>query len=222
MWEGPLMESTTTKDQRKGNEFIPGGLRRDRWDQHSGLQWFSILNNFMKAPGLLSIVVSEEAHVWFCDPKEEAPDPYGALEQVHPYHEKVNMVDPIFCWGSNRYQLPLHRKDSLSRAGVAAIARLMRSRRMRPACTGSSGSSPQDSCWRIPRFDLVPATVWWEKMDNDGYAIGLDRKRWLLKHRRNYLEGGKIDAYIYYPNVRSVEKLTRIMFPREFQPKHRS
>ena len=41
--------------------------------------------------GLLSIVVSEEGLVEldFYDPKEDAPDLYGALEQVHPYHEKV-------------------------------------------------------------------------------------------------------------------------------------
>lgn len=41
--------------------------------------------------GLLSIIVSKEGLVEldFYDPKEEAPDPYGALEQFHPYHEKV-------------------------------------------------------------------------------------------------------------------------------------
>ena len=41
--------------------------------------------------GLLSIIVSEEGLVEldFYNPKEDAPDPFGALEQFHPYHEKV-------------------------------------------------------------------------------------------------------------------------------------
>ena len=50
------------------------------------------LKQFYESPmGLLSIVVSEEGLVEldFYDPKEDAPDPYGALEQVHPFHEKV-------------------------------------------------------------------------------------------------------------------------------------
>ena len=50
------------------------------------------LKQFYESPmGLLSIIVSEEGLVEldFYDPKEDAPDPYGALEQVHPYHEKV-------------------------------------------------------------------------------------------------------------------------------------
>lgn len=86
------------------------------------------LKQFYESPmGLLSIVVSEEGLVEldFYDPKEEAPDPYGALEQVHPYHEKVKeWLEPLFCWGSNRYQLSISTaRDSLSRAGVAVIAR---------------------------------------------------------------------------------------------------
>ena len=37
--------------------------------------------------GLLSIIVSEEGLVEldFYNPKEDAPDPFGALEQFHPY-----------------------------------------------------------------------------------------------------------------------------------------
>ena len=86
------------------------------------------LKQFYESPmGLLSIVVSEEGLVEldFYDPKEDAPDPYGALEQVHPFHEKVKeWFGPLFCGGSNRYQLSTSTaRDSFSRAGVAVIAR---------------------------------------------------------------------------------------------------
>lgn len=50
------------------------------------------LKQFYESPmGLLSIIVSKEGLVEldFYDPKEDAPDPFGALEQFHPYHEKV-------------------------------------------------------------------------------------------------------------------------------------
>ena len=82
------------------------------------------LKQFYESPmGLLSIVVSEEGLVEldFYDPKEEAPDPYGALEQVHPYHEKVKeWLDHYFA--GNQLSTSTAR-DSFSRAGVAVIAR---------------------------------------------------------------------------------------------------
>ena len=50
------------------------------------------LKQFYESPmGLLSIIVSEEGLVEldFYDPKEDEPNPYGALEHDHHYHEKV-------------------------------------------------------------------------------------------------------------------------------------
>lgn len=69
------------------------------------------LKQFYESPmGLLSIVVSEEGLVEldFYDPKEEAPDPYGALEQVHPYHEKVKeWLDHYFAGDPIAISFPL-------------------------------------------------------------------------------------------------------------------
>ena len=75
---------------------------------------------------LLSIVVSEEGLVELDFViKREAPDPYGALEQVHPYHEKVKeWLDHYFAGNPIAISFPLApHKGQLSRAGVAVIAR---------------------------------------------------------------------------------------------------
>ena len=69
------------------------------------------LKQFYESPmGLLSIVVSEEGLVEldFYDPKEEAPDLYGALEQVHPYHEEVKeWLDHYFAGDPIAISFPL-------------------------------------------------------------------------------------------------------------------
>lgn len=76
--------------------------------------------------GLLSIIVSKEGLVEldFYDPKEDAPDPFGALEQFHPYHEKVKEWLDHYLLGPNCDQLSTSAaRNSLSRAGVAVVAR---------------------------------------------------------------------------------------------------
>lgn len=60
--------------------------------------------------GLLSIIVSEEGLVEldFYNPKEDAPDPFGALEQFHPYHEKVKeWLDHYFAGAPIAISFPL-------------------------------------------------------------------------------------------------------------------
>ena len=76
------------------------------------------LKQFYESPmGLLSIIVSKEGLVEldFYDPKEEAPDPYGALEQIHPYHEKVKeWLDHYFAGDPIAISFPLAPQGTAS------------------------------------------------------------------------------------------------------------
>lgn len=151
------------------------------------------LKQFYESPmGLLSIVVSEEGLVEldFYDPKEEAPDPYGALEQVHLYHEKVKeWLDHYFAGDPIAISFPLAPQ------GTAFQERVWRLLREIPyGETKTYGQLAQDlSCGsaqavgqavgRNPLTILVPChRVMGKDGQLTGYASGLDRKRWLLHH----------------------------------------
>ena len=151
------------------------------------------LKQFYESPmGLLSIVVSEEGLVEldFYDPKEKAPDPYGALEQVHPYHEKVKeWLDHYFAGNPIAISFPLAPQ------GTAFQERVWQLLREIPyGETKTYGQLAQDiSCGsaqavgqavgRNPLTILVPChRVMGKDGQLTGYASGLDRKRWLLHH----------------------------------------
>ena len=126
----------------------------------------------------------------FYDPKEEAPDPYGALEQIHPYHEKVKeWLDHYFAGDPIAISFPLAPQ------GTAFQERVWQLLREIPyGETRTYGQLAQDlSCGsaqavgqavgRNPLTILVPChRVMGKDGQLTGYASGLDRKRWLLHH----------------------------------------
>ena len=92
------------------------------------------LKQFYESPmGLLLIIVSEEGLVEldFYDPKEDAPDPYGALEQVHPYHEKVKgWLDHYFAGDPIAISFPLAPQGTAFKSGCGSYCE--RSHMVRP------------------------------------------------------------------------------------------
>ncbi|WP_049516214.1 methylated-DNA--[protein]-cysteine S-methyltransferase [Streptococcus parasanguinis] len=151
------------------------------------------LKQFYESPmGLLSIIVSKEGLVEldFYDPKEDAPDPFGALEQFHPYHEKVKeWLDHYFAGDPIPISFPLAPK------GTAFQERVWQLLREIPyGETKTYGQLAQDlSCGsaqavgqavgRNPLTILVPChRVMGKNGELTGYASGLDHKRWLLQH----------------------------------------
>jgi len=136
------------------------------------------LKQFYESPmGLLSIVVSEEGLVEldFYDPKEEAPDPYGALEQVHPYHEKVKeWLDHYFAGNPIAISFPLAPQGTAFQERVWQFAQDL-------SC--GSAQAVGQAVGRNPLTILVPChRVMGKDGQLTGYASGLDRKRWLLHH----------------------------------------
>ena len=183
----------------------------------SGLQWLSILNNSMRALGLLSIIVSEEGLVelGFYGFERRCAWFFGALEQVHPYHEKVKeMVGPLFCWGSNRDQLSTSTaRNSLPRAGVAVIERshMVRLRPMAnwPRIFLVVQPRPWDKLLgAIPWQSLFPVTAWWEKWRIDRLCVWTRSQTLALTTRRNYLEGEMKSMYTFieYPKCLDLSK----------------
>ena len=76
--------------------------------------------------GLLSIIVSEEGLVEldFYDPKEPVPDPDGALERVHPFHEKVKeWLDHYFAGAPIAISFPLAPKGTAFQERVWQLLR---------------------------------------------------------------------------------------------------
>ena len=151
------------------------------------------LKQFYESPmGLLSIIVSKEGLVEldFYDSKEEAPDPYGALEQFHPYHEKVKeWLDHYFAGDPIAISFPLAPQ------GTAFQERVWQLLREIPyGETKTYGQLAQDlSCGSAqavgqavgcnPLTILVPChRVMGKNGELTGYASGLDRKGWLLQH----------------------------------------
>lgn len=95
------------------------------------------------------------------------------------------MVGPLFCWGSNRYQLSISTaRDSLSRAGVAVIAGETKTYgQLAQDLSCGSAQAVGQAVGRNPLTILVPChRVMGKDGQLTGYASGLDRKRWLLKH----------------------------------------
>ena len=126
----------------------------------------------------------------FYDPKEAAPDPYGALKQVHPSHATVMAwLDHYFAGDTIAISFPLAPQ------GTAFQERVWQLLREIPyGETKTYGQLAQDlSCGsaqavgqavgRNPLTILVPChRVMGKDGQLTGYASGLDRKRWLLQH----------------------------------------
>ena len=146
----------------------------------------------MRSPnGLLSIIVSEEGPVEldFYDSKEDAPDFFGALEQVHPYHEKVKeWLDPLFCWGSIAISFPPAppRNSLQERVWVIERSHMVETKTYGQLAQDLSCGSAQAVGQAVGRNPLRdPCSLSPRDGKNGeltGYASGLDRKRWLLQH----------------------------------------
>ena len=104
--------------------------------------------------GLLSIIVSKEGLVEldFYDPKEDAPDPFGELEQFHPYHEKgEGWLDHYFAGDPIAISFPLAPQGTAFQERVWQL--LQRSHMVRPKPMAS-----------LPRIFLVVQPKPWDRL----------------------------------------------------------